>query len=147
MSSKKRSTRSRKPAPTPRVRSLEAIARKPSPRVEPDDDEDIPAIELPGRRARGDAPAAPAPIPADASPDTRQAMLLIEWAAGRGMLLSHVQHGAVTVGIASMGAPRGVKADDLGRASSALYRQFGGAALKRELARAGDADSDDEDED
>ncbi len=150
MSSKKRSTPSRKKPP---AKSLEAIAPKRRTRVTkvvggffPDEDEDVPAIELPGRRpSPNPGPSStPVAIPAEASADLRQALLAIEWAAARGMLLTHVQHGQATVGIASMGLPRGITADPGDRAATALYEQYGGEPLKRALARNDGPDEEDD---
>lgn len=144
MSSKKRSTPDRPAKPTrPRARSLEQLApKRRGPAPPDDDDDDVPALELPGRS--DEAPWRPVPVPAEASEDLRQVMVAIEWAAARGVTLSMVTHGPVTVGIASMATPRGIAATDEGRAASQLYAEYGGKALERALQRdAGPMDEED----
>jgi hypothetical protein len=140
-SSKKRSTGSTTSKRKPR--SLEAITPRRA-RPEPDDeDDDVPALELPGKKRRDNDEPAPfnRPVPEGAFSDqVEQALHAIEWARSRGVSLNMVTIGGVTLGIQAMGGTRSVTATDR-EASSQLYRQYAGAAIAREL---GATDEDDE---
>ena len=148
MSSKQRSTPSRTRTKRTRARSLEQLAGPKQPLPLSDDDEDVPALELAGQREqeRGGRDLNPGTyaIPDDASADLRQAMRAVEWAAGRGVMLTHVTVGGVTLGIGAMGTSRGLNTPVEGRAESRLYEEYGGDALRRALAT--DAGPEDDEE-